>query len=120
MTSAAPNFKDSHVQLEKLVASAKKVGKDADPEEAGFPSVYLAAYGAIARRCRDDRELGLSRYPYEAPAGVTPYQGGYFLHPEWPIRKGMEKHASLSGVAEHEANCINAAGYWVTFSSFHR
>lgn len=110
-------FQESQTQFAKLIAAAKKIGKGADPEEAGFEGAYLMAYGAIARRCRDNRELGLSRYPYEAPAGVNPYQGWYFKHKEWPVRRAMEARASLRGIAEHEANYVNAAGYWLVFTS---
>jgi hypothetical protein len=44
-------------------------------------------YAKIARRCRDDKDLGVSRYPYELAPGVSPFSGGYFEHREWTIRR---------------------------------
>lgn len=73
------------------------------------------AYAAIARRCRDDKELELSRYPYEAGPTLQAFDGGFFPHREWTLRRGMEKHESMRAVCEYEANYINAVGYWLAF-----
>jgi hypothetical protein len=43
---------------------------------------WLTAYAKIARRCRDDMDLGVSRYPYELAPGVSPFSGSYFEHRE--------------------------------------
>jgi hypothetical protein len=93
--SAAPDFSGSCDKVEEALRAGKKVAKGAELGDAGFDRALLVTYGMIARRCRDDRELSLSRYPYEAAPGVSPYLGGFFAHPEWTVRKGLEKHASL-------------------------
>ena len=114
---AAPaNFTNTSEKVEQLLKAAKAVAGGKDPVEAGFDRQYLATYGSIARRYRDDRELGLTRYPYESVPGVSPYTGGFFTHPEWPIRKGLEKHRSLRPMAEYEAHYVNACGYWLAFA----
>jgi hypothetical protein len=71
----------------------------------------------VVRRCRDDVDFGVSRYPYELGPGVNPFAGGYFEHAEWPIRRRMHKFASLRPLYEYEANYTNAAGNWMAFSS---
>jgi hypothetical protein len=75
----------------------------------------MAAYATIARRCRDDKDFGLSRYPYEQGPGFGPFNGGYFEHWEWPIRRGMKRHSSLRPLYEYEAHYLNAVGYWMAF-----
>jgi hypothetical protein len=37
-------------------------------EEADIDGAWLTVYARIARRCRDDKDLGVSRYPYELAA----------------------------------------------------
>jgi hypothetical protein len=113
--SAAPDVSGSCDKVEEPLRAGKKVAKGAELGDAGFDRALLVTYGMIARRCRDDREPGLSRYPYEAAPGVSPYLGGLFAHPEWTVRKGLEKHASLRALAEYEAHYINSAGYWMYF-----
>jgi hypothetical protein len=110
-----PDFSGSVNKVEAALRAGKKVAKGAEVAEAGFDRALLSTYGMIARRCRDDRELGLSRYPYEAAPSVSPFVGGFFSHPEWPVKKGLEKHASLRTLAEYEAHYVNAAGYWMFF-----
>lgn len=110
------DFTKTTEKVEKLLRAAKKMAKGADAEDAGFEREYLTSYAAVARRYRDDRDLGLSRYPYEAAPGVSPYTGGFFSHPEWSVRKGLEKHAGLRAIAEYEAHYTNASGYWMAFA----
>jgi hypothetical protein len=86
-------------------------------EEADVDGAWPTSYAQIARRCRDDKDLGVSRYPYELAPGVSPLSGGYFKHREWAIRRGMERHPSLRPLFEYEAHYTNSAGYWMSFSS---
>lgn len=97
-------------QMEGLLAKAKKVSKGSTLAEAKIDSAWLVAYAQIARRCRDDKEFGLSRYPYEQGPSVRAFTGGFFEHREWPLRKGLERHNSLRLVSEYEANYVNASG----------
>jgi hypothetical protein len=69
-----------------------------------------SVYAKIARRCRDDKDLVVSRYPYELAPGVNPFSGGYFENREWAIRRGMERHRSLRPLFEYEAQYMNSAG----------
>lgn len=108
-------FSTSVVEADKLLVKAKKVTKGESMAEAGIEPAWLSAYGKVARRCRDDKDFGLSRYPYERGPGVGAFTGGFFEHREWPLRKGLEKHSSLRPICEHEANYINATGYWMSF-----
>jgi hypothetical protein len=71
----------------------------------------------IARRFRDDKDLDVTRYPYEPASSVSPFSGGYFEHREWAIRRGMELHPSLRPLFEYEAHYTNYAGYWMSLSS---
>jgi hypothetical protein len=102
--------------VESFLAKARKVAKGDTLEAAGIEHFWLSAYATIARRCRDDREFGVSRYPYEQGPGVGPFSGGFFEHREWPVRRGMERHPSLRPICEYESNYVNAAGYWLSFN----
>jgi hypothetical protein len=86
-------------------------------EEAEIDGAWLAAYAKIARRCRDDKDLGVSRYQFELAPGVSPFSGGYFEHRELAVRRSMERHPSLRPLLEYEANYTNYAGYCMRFSS---
>jgi hypothetical protein len=70
----------------------------------------------IARRCRDDKDFGFARFPYEQGPGVNPFAGGYFEHREWAIRRGMERNASLRPLFEYESHYLNSAGSWMAFN----
>jgi hypothetical protein len=48
----------------ELLRKSKKVKRGATMEEAEIDGAWLTAYAKIARRCRDDKDLGVSRYPY--------------------------------------------------------
>jgi hypothetical protein len=110
-------FSDSIQLMEELLRNLKKVKRGATLEEAEIDSAWLTAYARIARRCRDDKDLGVSRYPYELAPGVSPFSGGYIENREWAIRRGMERHPSLRPLFEYEAHCTNSGGYWMSFSS---
>ena len=43
--------------------------------EAGIDPLCIAIYAAIARRCRDNKDFGLSRYPYEQGPSVGAFTG---------------------------------------------
>ena len=108
-------FDNSLDELMKLLTNGKKVANGATMEDAEIDAEWMTAYARIARRCRDDKDFGLSRYPYEQGPTVSAFTGGFFVHREWPPRKYMEKHNSLRPVAEYECNYISAAGYWMAF-----
>jgi hypothetical protein len=94
-TNMSNLFSDSIDETEKLLVKTKKVKKGSTLEEARVEGAWLTAYAQIARRYRDDRDFGVTRFPYELGPGVNPFAGGYFEHREWPISRGMERHASL-------------------------
>jgi hypothetical protein len=109
------NFAASINEAEMLLAKAKKVKDGRSMEEAEIDYKWITAYAAIARRCRDDKDFGFVRYPYEQAPGVNPFVGGYFEHREWAIRRGLERHPSLRQLFEYESHYINSAGYWMAF-----
>jgi hypothetical protein len=86
-------------------------------EEAEIDGVWLTEYARIARRCLDDKDLRVSRYPYELDPGVSPFSGGHFEHREWAIGRVMERHPSLRPLFEYKAHYTNSTGYWMSFSS---
>jgi hypothetical protein len=103
--------------MEELLRKSKKMKRGATLEEADIDGAWLTAYARVARRCRNDKDPGVSRYPYELPPGVSPFAGGYFEHREWAIRWNMEGHSSLRPLFEYEDHYTNYAGYWMSFSS---
>jgi hypothetical protein len=103
--------------MEELLRKSKNVKRGATMGEAEIDVAWLTAYARISRRCRDDKDLGVSRYPYELATGISPFSGGYCEHREWAISRGMERHPSLRPLFEYEAHYKNSAGYWMSFSS---
>lgn len=101
---------------DELLSKTKLVAKGKSISEAEIEMKWVHAYATIARRCRDDKDFGLSRYPYEQGPSVSAFTGGFFEHREWPIRKAMEAHKSMRAVFEYEANYTNASGYWMAFN----
>jgi hypothetical protein len=81
-------FSDSVQRMEELISKSKKVRNGATLEEDEIDGSWLTTYATIARRCRDDKDLGVSRYPYELPPVVNPVAGGFVEHREWAIRPG--------------------------------
>jgi hypothetical protein len=59
-------------------------------KEADVDDAWLAAYARIARRCRDDKDIGVTRYSYELAPGGSPFSGN-----EWAISLGIVWHPSL-------------------------
>jgi hypothetical protein len=93
------------------------VKRGATLEEEDIDGSSLTAYARIAKRCRDDKELGITCYPYEPALGVSPFAGGYFEHREWAIRRAKERHPSLRRIYEYKAHYKNSSGYWMSFSA---
>jgi hypothetical protein len=58
-------FSDSKQSMEELLRKSKKVKRGATVEEGEIDGAWLTAHARIAWRCRDDMDLGVSRYPYE-------------------------------------------------------
>jgi len=108
-------FTERTKAVETLLSKAKEIAKGKTLAEAGIDTSWMVAHGMIARRTRDDKDFGLTRYPYEQGPSVSAFAGGFFEHREWTLRTGLERHSSMRAVAEHEANYINAAGYWMAF-----
>jgi hypothetical protein len=59
------------------------VKRGATLEKAEIDGAWLTAYEQIASRCRDDKDLVVSRYLYEVAPGVSPFSGGFFEHREY-------------------------------------
>jgi hypothetical protein len=76
--------------MQEVLRKTKKVKRGATLEEADVDGTWLTAYARIARRCRDDKDMGATRYPAELAPGVRPLSGN-----EWAICWGMVWHPSL-------------------------
>jgi hypothetical protein len=109
-------FSDSVQRMEELISKSKKVRRGAKFEEAEIDGSWLTTYATIDRRCRDDKDLGVSRNQYDLPPGVNPFAGGFFEHREWAIRRRMERHSSLRQFYQYESHYRSAAGYWMRLS----
>jgi hypothetical protein len=103
-------FSDSVQRMEEHKSKSKKVRRGATLEEVEVDGSWLTTYATISRRCRDDKDLGVSRYRYELPPGVNPFAGRFFEHREWAILRGMERHSSLCPLYQYESHYTNAAG----------
>jgi hypothetical protein len=71
-----PDFGGHADKVEGILSSGTKMAREGEPGERCYNRELLTTYGRIARRCRDDRVIGLSRYPYEEAPGDSPYIGG--------------------------------------------
>jgi hypothetical protein len=85
--------------MKEVLRKTKKVKRGATLAEADVDGAWLIAYTRIARRCRDDKDMGVTHYPYELHPGVSPFSGN-----EWAICRGMVWHPSLRL-------------FWMSFSS---
>ena len=56
--------------VNELLTKAKEVAKGKSLAEAGIDVKWVLSYGVIARRCRDDKDFGVTPYPYEQGHGV--------------------------------------------------
>jgi hypothetical protein len=63
------NFAHSDKEADNFFAKVKKVSKGSSIEEAEIEYKWLAAHATIARRCRDDKDFGFARFPYEKDRG---------------------------------------------------
>ena len=55
-------FAASVQMVDELLVKAKAVAKGKTMQEANIDLTWMRAYGSIARRARNDREVGLTRY----------------------------------------------------------
>jgi hypothetical protein len=78
-TNMSNLFSDIIDEMQKLLVKKKKVKWGSTHEAAGVEGAWLTAYAQIARRCWDDRDFGVTRYPCELGPGVNPFAGGYFV-----------------------------------------
>ena len=108
-------FIKSAEEVDKLLEKARKVAKGSSLADADIEPAWMHVYAQIAHRARDDREFGLTRYPYEAGPAVGAFVGGFFEYKDWPLRRGLEGQQSMHAVMEYETNYINAAGFWMAF-----
>jgi hypothetical protein len=76
--------------MKEFLRKTKKVKRGTTLKEADVDGAWLAAYARIARRCRNDKDMGVTRYSYEPAPGGSPFSGN-----EWAICRGMVWHPSL-------------------------
>lgn len=114
-SSDNPDFTDSVVLVDELLTKSRSVAKGQFLAEAGIDGEWTMAYATIARRCRDVKDFGFSRFPYEQGPSVGALTGGFFEHCEWFLRKEMYCYMSMRAMHEYEASYINAAGFWTSF-----
>lgn len=110
------SLSNSSVLVEQLLKKGKEVGKGKSLLEAGIIPKWMRTYRVIERRCRDDKDFGLTGYPYEQGPNIVALNLGFFEHRDWPLRRAVELYHSMRPVFEYEANYFNAAGYWMEFS----
>ena len=108
-------FVENRGLVEDFLAKAKLVRKRKTLSEADIDPEPIKAHGTIARRHRDDKDFGVSNFPYEEDAGVGAFNGGYFEPREWPIRRHTEKHQPLLLFVQYKSKYVNAEGYWMEF-----
>jgi hypothetical protein len=76
--------------MKEFLRKTKKVKRGTILKEADVDGTWLAAYARIARRCRDDKDMGVTRYSCELAPGGSPFSGN-----EWAICRDMVWHPSL-------------------------
>ena len=79
---AANPFVTSTALFREVLVKAAEIGRGKSLEEAGLDPKWLRSYGLVARRCRDDKEFGVTHYPFEQGPGVGVLTGGFFEHCE--------------------------------------
>jgi hypothetical protein len=75
--------------MKEFLRKTKKVKRGTALKEADVDGAWLTAYARIAR-CRDEKDMGVTRYSYELASGGSPFSGN-----EWAICRGMVWHPSL-------------------------
>lgn len=112
MDSLSHSF--SLVAVDELTSKEKKVADGSILAEAGIEESWLYAYGMISRRFEEDFRLGISRYLYEQRPHISPFNGGFFEHINWPLHKDLENPSIMRLIADYEANYINGSFYWIS------
>lgn len=105
----------SFVEVEDLLDKSKKVAQGQSLATAGIDTMWLSTYAENSRRCFDDEEFGLSRYPYEPEPTVAAFTGGFIENKQFPMRLALKKKSSMKMLANYEAHYPNAKGYWLLF-----
>ena len=73
-------FSDSGQLVNELLNKAKEVAKGKSLAEAGVDVKRVRSYGVIVRRCRDEKDFGVTPCPYEEGHGVAASGAGFFEH----------------------------------------
>lgn len=110
------SFASSLTTAEEILSKARQLSKGVSLAEAGISADWITFYAQIAERVERSRRFGISRYPYEAGPAVNAFQGGFFDHKDWSLRRGLQKQGSMRAVMEYESKYVNAAGYWAAFN----
>jgi hypothetical protein len=63
-------FSDIMQSMEEGLRKSKKVKRGDTLEKADVDGAWLTAYSRIARRRRDEKDMGVTRYSYELAPGV--------------------------------------------------
>lgn len=83
---------DARKLVNELLTKANEVSKGKSIDAAGIDWKGVRSYKFIARPCRDEKEFGVTPYPYEEGNDVVAFPGGLFEHRQWPQCKNIEKH----------------------------
>jgi hypothetical protein len=70
--------------MKDFLRKSNKVKRGTTLKEADVDGAWLTVYAQIARRCRGDKDMGVTRYSYELAPGGSPFSGN-----EWEICRGM-------------------------------
>lgn len=97
---------------EELLEKCKEVSGGKTMTQAGISGDWMETYARIAERADREQRFGLTRYPFEAGAATSAFDGGFFDNEDWTLRRKLSKQPSMFSVAEHEAKYVNSAGYW--------
>lgn len=102
-------------QANVLLRRGIKVRQGNTMYEAGIGSEWMEAYVIVAERCDRKRRYRIWGYPYEASPNIVALVGGFFDHPDWPLKKSLEKPSSMHAVAQNEFKYVNSVGYFMIF-----
>lgn len=73
-------LKNNTLEVDEFLVKAKKVAKGSTISEAAIDSLVIRVYAKVARRCRDDKDLGLTNQPCESSARMTAFVGDFSEH----------------------------------------
>lgn len=79
MVTSLEKLWNTRTVVEKVLLKAKKTRKRKKITKVGIEPEWLSAYGVVARITRDDKDLELSRYPYEQESPVGAFGGAFFM-----------------------------------------